>query len=325
MLIKSVQQWFYPDVAVDLGTATTRVALMRGKSGYAQPSLFDRAPALRAGVVVNVEAAAEVLRPLLHPLRGIGLTRPRVLACAPSDTTSEEREAVMEACYRAGAGIVALMPEPVAAAIGDGINPDSTRRTLLIDIGEGVTDCALISEGCLTRTSATRTACADLRSAIGRAIKEQYDLFLTPLELQRITEKIGVDSGPVDGSGMPLLSFFPVSGIRSDRTVQSIHIPSGVLREATRPVTEKIGETIIALTTSLSPIERAEIAFRGVRISGGGSLLPGMSELISTTIRLPVRRVRQPLGAVVHGAKAFLPYAVDCKLWDRVREVRSVS
>lgn len=322
MLVKSLQRWFYPDVAVDLGTATTRVALIRGRNGYAEPSVSGKVPALRAGVVIDIDAAAEVLKPLFHHLQGLGFIRPRVLACAPTDTTPEEREAVIDACYRAGAGLVALMPEPVAAAVGDGVDPNSTRTTLLVDIGEGVTDCALIKEGCLIETSATRIACANLRSAITRVVEERYDIALPPSDAQRIMEKLGVGTGPVDSSGMPLLSFFPVFGISSDATPRQVNIPSGLLREATRPITDQIADTIYDLTANLSSEERAEIAFNGIRISGGGSLLPGMTELVSTVTELPVRRVRHPLGAVIHGAKALLPHAINYKLWERVRQDR---
>lgn len=323
ILIKSLQRWFYPDVAVDLGTATTRAALIRGCNGFTSPSISQQVPALRAGVVVNIDAATDVLAPLFHRLRGIGLVRPRVLACAPSDTSRAEREAVIEACYRAGAGAVALIPEPVAAAIGDNIAPQSDTITLMMDIGEGVTDCALLCEGRLLRASATRMACANLRAAIALLVEERYNITLTVSESQHILEKVGVGIGPLDSEGIPLLSFLPVSGLGLTSIPSDVRIPLGTLRDATRPITDKILETILTLTTSLSREEQKAIYFHGLRLSGGGSLLPGMTELVSSATHLPVRRVRQPLAAVVRGARTLLPYAADDKLWERAQQIRA--
>jgi rod shape-determining protein MreB len=170
MQFKTLHQIWHPDIAIDLGTSTTRVAVMHRHYRFSAPSCSGTVPALAKGVIVNVDAATEALRPALHQLRFHGVSHPRALACAPTDATDEEREAVREACYGAGAASVLLMPEPLAAAIGDGVDYRSPLPTVVMDIGEGVTDCAVIREGRLAGTFASRVACADLHTAIRAAV-----------------------------------------------------------------------------------------------------------------------------------------------------------
>src|ERR1051325_1132234 len=150
------------DVAIDLGTANTRLyAAGRGIIAD-EPSIvriYDTVEAeanavagaaettgqeaaispLHAGVVTDIEAATSLLKPLLQRTRRFGLIRPRVLACVPTDACDEERAAVIEAVRRAGAAAVVLAPEPLAAAIGAGLDVGSLYAHLLVDIGDGVT------------------------------------------------------------------------------------------------------------------------------------------------------------------------------------------
>lgn len=154
-----------PDVAIDIGTAWIRVA--HGPTGlHAVPSLFEGRNALRSGVVIDRNAVTAILRPLLKRVRRFGVLPPRVVACVPSDATPKEQDAVREAVLGSGATNVRIVPEPLASAIGSGLDVASPFANLILDIGEGVTDCAVIRSGKILDMHAARVGCADLRKAL---------------------------------------------------------------------------------------------------------------------------------------------------------------
>src|SRR5690606_25286184 len=135
------------ELAIDLGTAATRLHAHPRTVPLTRPSVVWRGggtrPALARGVVVDGDAAADGLGDLLRKV-GCGWRRPRAVACVPSDASDAEQDAVLEAVRRAGAARVALVPEPLAAAVGAGIEVGAPRAQALVDIGEGVTDCAVV-------------------------------------------------------------------------------------------------------------------------------------------------------------------------------------
>jgi rod shape-determining protein MreB len=311
MLFKNLSQLWRPDIAIDLGTATTRVAVMRGNYQFVTPSSFGTVPALSKGVIVNVDAAAEALRPALHHLRQQGAIRPRALACAPTDVSAEEKEAVIEACYRAGTGAVSLMPEPVAAALGDGVDYQSPLSTVMLDIGEGVTDCALIREGRLIDAVACRVACADLRATARQCVRAWNGLRLSDAEVMRLIEDIGRRRFVVENTqpSLPLSVAIPNLARTGEWT-----IPAQIVQEALQSVAARM---LLPLYTLLdaNPGLRRELQETGIRLSGGGALIPGFAAYIERTIGLPVQVVRSPLGAVVQGARRLLPFADERYLW----------
>ena len=130
-------------VALDVGTATIRLAA--GPSQLIeQPSRIGDKRALRGGVVVDGDTISHILKPLLDRTRQFGIVKPYVLTCAPSDARPEERQLLIDSIMRSGAAEAAVIPEPMAAAIGAGIDVSSPYARMVIDIGEGVTDCAII-------------------------------------------------------------------------------------------------------------------------------------------------------------------------------------
>ncbi|GAB4457862.1 MAG: rod shape-determining protein MreB [Armatimonadaceae bacterium] len=314
-----VYQTFRPDVAVDLGTANTRIAPLRGHTMTESPSTCGDTEALRAGVVVNTYAAAEVLRPAFHRFRTLGILRPRVLACAPSDTTDNERQAVIESCYDAGAAAVALLPEPVAAAIGDGVDIQTAPATLIMDIGDGVTDCALIRDGRLLLASARRVACSNFHRAVQSLACDRYGVQISLCEARRNTEAVGMETPAMDEAGLPILARVSVEGT-SLRTGQreTVHIPLGLVQEAFAPIAAEIAQTAWTLVAELHSALRQEARKSGLRLTGGGALLPGATEFIEQRTGMPVQRVQRPLESVVGGAKALLPLAAQQNLWKGV-------
>src|SRR5262245_64323369 len=206
-----------PDLAIDLGTANTRL-YARGHGLIAdEPTLIKIQPEtgaveavgaraarlskldrfayavspLHAGVVADVEAASSLLKFFLSRAQRLGILRPRALACAPTDACEEERAALIEATKRAGAAAVVVVPEPLAAAIGAGLDISSPYAQMLVDIGDGVTDIAIIRSSTLIQTSAVRTACSDLQRAISQMVAFQYGVLLYPPEAERLTHLVG--------------------------------------------------------------------------------------------------------------------------------------
>jgi rod shape-determining protein MreB and related proteins len=318
MLSRVFHQLWHPDVAIDLGTAYTRVAFAHRSLSFEMPSVCGARPALREGVVIDPFAAAEVLRPALWRIRHLGVSRPRALACAPSDTTAAEREAVKQSCYAAGAGAVALMPEPVAAAIGAGINVYSAAACCVLDIGDGVTDCAIIRNGRLVHTWAERVACSDLHRGVQRILRERCTLDVSLSEARRLAHEAGVGEETLPASGYPVLRFLTAHGQRwmTGEPTETV-VPFGLLHENLRPLIERIVGVAATLLAAIPAEERDAVRREGLHLTGGGALLPGMRERIAAATGVPVHVVPNPLQSVVGGAKRTLSLAAEQDLWKR--------
>src|SRR5688572_16422654 len=180
-----------PDLAVDLGTAMTRIA-RNERSLREHPSKAHSTSALDHGVIVSRRTAVDVLRPMLSAWRRSPFTKVRALACAPSDVSHEERQAIAECVRTAGASSVAIVPEPLAAAVGAGIDIASDHVKLLVDIGGGVTDCALLYRGRVATSFAARVGCGDLRQAIQQRIRATHAINLSDADAERILRTIGL-------------------------------------------------------------------------------------------------------------------------------------
>ncbi|MEW6740441.1 MAG: rod shape-determining protein [Nitrospirota bacterium] len=178
-MIAIVRRSFWrTDIAIDLGTAVTRVAL--GESApLVRPSLADGTQALRSGVVADPDATVAVLRPLIRAATKFGIIRPKALVCVPTDVNEQEREAVVDCLIRAGASTTVVVPEPLAAAIGSGVDMLSPYAHMILDIGEGVTDCAIIKEGAIIASRAVRVGCCELREAVKKGVMEKWSISVT--------------------------------------------------------------------------------------------------------------------------------------------------
>lgn len=207
-----------PDLAIDPGTANTRL-YARGRGLLVdEPSLIKLEPAtkavkaygntaaklasvdpqsyyvspLHAGVVTDVEAAGALLKAFLIRARKLGVLSQRALACVPSDICEVEREALIEAARFAGLDEIATAPKPLAAAIGAGLGVASPYAQLIVEVGAGVTDLAVIRSGELIKASALRVACGDLHRAVSQNVATRYGVLLFPKEAERLTEELGI-------------------------------------------------------------------------------------------------------------------------------------
>jgi rod shape-determining protein MreB and related proteins len=324
-----------PDIALDLGTANTRlyargrgiiadepsIVRMQTDTGKIEEvgisaafSLQDKQHAivspLRAGVVADVKATTALLRPLLRRGRRMGILKPRVLVCAPTDACEEERAALIEATRGAGAAAVAIAPEPLAAAIGGGLDVASEHAQMIVDIGDGVTDVAVIRLGSLLATDAVRIACSDLTQAVSDLAAERYCLKLYQKEAERLVHRIGANTP------QNLNSFFVAAGDDARTgTLRRIHIYEHEIAAALTPVLKEIVAAVKLAVRNLPPEIACEVIESGLRLTGGGACLPGMTTLLAQETNLTVTPVREPMRAVINGARQMLTVGAATNLW----------
>ncbi|MFA7402978.1 MAG: rod shape-determining protein [Pelobacteraceae bacterium] len=276
-------------VALDVGTATIRIA-----AGMAplieRPSRIGTRRALRDGVVVDDETALLILKPLLDRTRKFGMVKPCVLACAPSDASKEERELLIGSIMKAGAASISLIPEPLAAAIGAGIDVSSQYAQMVIDIGEGVTDCAVIRSSKIRATCAIRVGCDRMRRAIVAAAQE---------------------SGCTEFSDTFGNMLMRTCGC--DRSV--VHPGSILTANALQSVLEELADTIQDFLRDLPHDLGCEIIESGICLTGGGALIPGVREFFEQRTGISVTIARAPRASVVEGARAILPVILALNQW----------
>lgn len=293
MSLISSHKFWRQDVALDVGTATTRVAIGMHRL-IERPSETAVKRALRGGVVVDGDAAVAFLKPLLAQVRVFGVVGPRVLACAPSDIKPNERELLIGSIIKAGASSVVVIPEPLAAAIGAGIDVSSPYAQMVIDIGEGVSDCAVIQSSKILVTRAVRIGCAAMRREIVREEERRRNKPVTDEEAEKILR----------ASGIALSA--------SDRPAVSVQAGSV---SAVKPVVEEICGAIDSFLLGLPHILGCEIIDSGIWLSGGGALVPGIRERLEERTGINVRIVRNPLYAVIEGARVILPVVTALNQW----------
>lgn len=323
-----------PDLAVDVGTATTRLSA-RGwprlveRPSAASPyeleprSWFRRGPrrppapkqaavpALRAGVVVDCEAAAGVLDALFRTVRRFGLLRPRVLACAPTDASPDERSALLRAVEIAGGRPIDVVPEPFAAAIGAGLDVASDFAQMIVDIGEGVTDIAVIRSGRILQTSAVRVACSDLHGAVRRLVQVRHGISLSPDEAARLTRIVGATAPRALPDLVRLHSFDEDQGRETDLVVRRDD-----LWEVLDPIYATIVAQVAATVHELPASIGCEVIESGICLTGGGSLLRGMPARIFAETRIAARVAERPMHAVIDGAGKILSTGIAAHAWD---------
>jgi rod shape-determining protein MreB len=324
-----------PDIAIDLGTANTRLYASGHGLIADEPSRVkfsaesgtveaigngavqrpftdhekDLVSPLRQGVVANVEAASALLHPLFKRAHWLGLRRPRVLACAPTDAREEEREALIEATRRAGASAVALAPEPLAAAIGIGMDVASVYAQMIVDIGDGVTDIAVIRSGSLVATSAVRIACSDLITSVCRAITERHNVEPYHREAERLIWKIGA------GRTSASLPYVVAGADCKTGSQRRVYVHRREVTEAMVPILNTIVSAVRDAVKDLPPEIGCEVIESGIHLTGGGACLPGMADLIAAETHLDVHTAKNPLRAVINGARQMLVTGAQTEIW----------
>jgi rod shape-determining protein MreB len=265
---------------------------------------------LRAGVIEDVDGAASLLTPLFKRARRLGLMRPRVLACAPTDACDEERAAIVEAVRRAGAGSVRIAPEPLAAAIGAGLDVSSPYAQMLVDMGDGVTDIAVICSGTLISSSAIRTACSDLHAAVRRAVADSHGTLLYPDEAERLTRTVGLERDDVPPTSLEAVGINCKTGRETQIVVASREI-STALDPTVSTIVRAVRDAVCELPTTTS----CEVIENGICLTGGGARLPGLAERLTAETSLDVAPASDPMRAVINGARQMLAIGCLTGLW----------
>lgn len=276
-------------VALDVGTATTRMA--SGASSLIEtPSRVGIRPALLHGVVVDRDAALHVLRPLLEKARVFGIVKPCILACAPSDARPDERQVLADVIMEAGAASLSIMPEPLAAAIGSGVDVSSPHAQMVIDVGEGVTDCAVIKAGRIQATCAIRQGCSHMRRSI-----------------------LNAGTGPAAGQygERQAEALIRTCGLNKPHLATDEPLASTAMQR----VADAIVGTVEAFVKDLPDSLGCDVIHSGICLTGGGALVPGMREYFEERLRISIRTAGNPLTAVAEGARAVLPVVLVLNQW----------
>lgn len=321
---------FTKDIGIDLGTANTLI-YMRGKGiiirepsvvavdtrtdkakyvGQEAKDVIGRTPGsimavrpLKDGVIADFDITTTMLQEFIHKaLKGsFPGTKARVIICIPSGVTAVERRAVKEAAENANAKRVNIIEEPMAAAIGAGLPVAEPTGSMIVDIGGGTSEVAVISLGGIVTSRSVRVAGDEFDISIAQYIKKKYNLLIGERTSENI--KIGIGSAyPMDEEttmeikGRNLLNGLP----------ENIMISSSEIREA---LAEPLSHVIEAIKTTLEktpPELAADIIDQGITLAGGGALLRGLDMLINKETGMPVNIAKSPLDCVAEGTGKVL-------------------
>ena len=332
------------ELAIDLGTANTLV-FVRGEGirvfepsvvaidertgevqavGEEARRMIGRTPAtirairpLRHGVITDFEVTAEMLRYFVRRVGGGGLSFSRVVLCVPSGTTEVERNAVEEATLAAGARSVALIEEPMAAAIGAGLPVAEAEGSMIVDIGGGTTEVAILALGGIVVWESIRVGGYELDEALVRHMDATERLLIGPERAE--AAKIAC------GSAWPLPEEIEADVAGRDRITGLLRratVGSDDMRAALAQPVATIVETVVRTLEATPPELAADISSRGIVLAGGGALLRGLDQRIAAETRLPVHVAEAPLECVVLGAGSSLEETAVLRRMSRRRRRR---
>ncbi len=257
---------------------------------------------LKDGVIADFEAAGAMLgyfiTKALGKKRGI---KPRAVICVPSDISEVEQKAVMEAALRAGVRSVCIMKEPMAAAIGAGLDVMSCEGSMVVDIGGGTSEVAVISLGGIVSHKTIRTAGDSHNEAISSFIRKKYNIHSGISNAEKVKIQIGTVRKQSRDAKEIVSGRSSVSGMPS-----STYVTGGDVRSALTSQISQLIEAIKAVLEETPPELSADILKNGITLTGGGALLDGLSLAISEATGIETRVAEDPLSCVVLGAGSFL-------------------
>ena len=289
---------FSKDVGIDLGTANTLV-YMKGKG------IIMREPSVVAVDTKSdeVRCVGSEAKAVIGRTPGSMFSRPRVVICIPSGVTEVERRAVREAALKAGARQVSVIEEPMAAAIGAGLPISEPTGSMIVDIGGGTAEIAVISLGGIVASRSVRMAGDMFDQAIIAFIKRKYNLLIGERTAEQIKIEIG-SAYPMDPEmTLEIKGRNLVDGLPKNVVVHSEDVREALL-ECLVKITTAIKETLERTPPELS----ADIIDRGITLTGGGALLRGLDKLIESETGIDVHVAEDPLDCVAKGAGAVLDH-----------------
>jgi rod shape-determining protein MreB and related proteins len=313
-----------PDIAIDLGTANTLVFVAGQGIVLQEPSviamdvdtgvvhavgsdakrMIGRTPAnisasrpLRHGVIADFEVAEEMLRYFIRRVHRGRFSAPRVVMCAPSGITEVEQRAVDEACRSAGARQVHLIEEPLAAAIGAGVEIEEPTGQMVLDIGGGTSEVAVLSLGGIVVSRAVRVGGYEFDDAVAAHLRNEHRLAIGEGSAEEVKLRIGsawplVPEEEFDVRGRDLASGLP----------RNLTLTSGEVRSALAEPVQQVVDAVHETLEQTPPELAADIATTGILLAGGGALLRGFPERLQEETHVPVALADDPLTCVVLGA-----------------------
>ena len=261
------------------------------------PSYIVAVRPLRKGAITDFDVTQRMIRLLLQRVGVSRLNRPRVVICVPSAITAVERRAVTEAAKRAGAADARLIEQPVAAAIGADLPINEPIGNMVIDIGGGTTETALISLGGVVALEAVRVGSFDIDNAIQGYVRREYGIAVGERTAEEIKIVLG-SAAPTDNEvnaevrGRELMSGLP-------KTV--VLTPDEIRTAIDEPVTAMV-DSVLSCLAQAPPELAQDLIVQGIHLVGGGGMLKGMDSRLSREAEVQVRLVDAPLEAVAYGA-----------------------
>ena len=317
------------DIGIDLGTASILVYIKNKGVVLREPSvvaydrntneiraigeearmMIGRTPGnivairpLRQGVIADYTITEKMIRYYIQKAVGRRVFRkPRISVCVPSQITEVERKAVEDATFNAGAREVYLVEEPLAAAIGAGVDISKPAGNMVVDIGGGTTDIAVISLGGTVVSESIKVAGDDFNDAIVRYMRKHHNLLIGERTGEEIKIKIGTcyprtDELALDVRGRDLVSGLP----------KTVTITSSETEEALREPTDQIVEAVHIVLEKTPPELAADISDRGIVLTGGGALLHGLEHLLEERLGITTMTAEDPMNCVAIGTGRYL-------------------
>ncbi|GHU81284.1 rod shape-determining protein [Clostridia bacterium] len=286
-------------VAVDVRTDTVRYVGREAKEviGRTPGSIVAVRP-LKDGVIADFDITASMLQIFIKKaVNNTFFSRPRIIICIPSGVTDVERRAVKEAAFKAGAKQVSIIEEPMAAAIGANLPVAEATGSMVVDIGGGTTEVAVISLGGIVASKSVRVAGDELDTSIINYVKKKYNLLIGERTAEDIKISIG-SAYPYEGE-----ENFEIKGRNlMDGLPKNIFITPEEIRQA---IADPIASILDAIRTTLErtpPELSADIIDHGITLTGGGALLKGLDALITQETGMPVHIAENPLDCVAEGS-----------------------
>ena len=320
------------DIGIDLGTASVLVYVKGKGVVLKEPSVvaFDRntnkikaigeearlmlgrtpgnivaVRPLRQGVISDYTVTEKMLSYFISRTVGKSLfgRKPRISVCVPSGATEVEKKAVEDATYQAGAREVSIIEEPVAAAIGAGIDIAKPCGNMIVDIGGGTTDIAVISLGGTVVSTSIKIAGDDFDEAIVRYMRKKHNLLIGERTAEDIKIKVGSAYPKAEVTTMNVRGRNLVTGLP-----KTVEVSSEETEEALREATSQIVEAVHSVLEKTPPELASDIADRGIVLTGGGSLLSGLEDLIEAKTGINTMTAEDPMTCVAIGTGKFIEF-----------------
>ena len=328
MVMDRIMSLFSKDMAIDLGTANTLVYVKGEGVVLNEPSvvatienptntqvlavgneakqMLGRTPGkikairpMKDGVIADFEVAEQMIKHFIRKVhRGRTLSNPQIVICVPSGATNVERRAIRESADAAGARRVFLIEEPVAAAIGAGLPVGEPTGSMVVDIGGGTTEVAVLSLGGVVLATSVKSAGDRFDEAITEYMRTTHKLAIGESTAETIKKDIGSASPPDDGEGKTMLvkGRDLITGLPKEISISE--------RQSAEALAEPVAQIIDTIKRALeqTPAElAADIVERGIMLTGGGSLLGNLDKVLIRSTSLPISIAEDPLLCVVMG------------------------